>query len=329
MIMPRAGKQFSLSGAWYAFPLFVLVLALGGCGGESRGGEARTLTDPSGGRIAVPAKPERIVSTAPSNTEIIAALGFADKIIAMDPYSAAVEGVSGEPVLIDFAYPDGELVLGLEPDIIFAAGHNRTVSGADPFRLLRETGTPVVYIPTSTSINDIYRDIRFIAEVLGVPEKGEQLAGGMEEEIRAITQTGAAVTEKQTVYVEISPFPYMVSFGQGTYLDEMLRVIGAVNIFAAEKSWFSPAPEAVVERNPGVILVLADPAAGNPALNPLEELSGRPGFGAIAAVQNRRVYPIDANAASRPSHHIVFALKQMAAAVYPDLFPAFVGDEGL
>ncbi|MDR1277988.1 MAG: ABC transporter substrate-binding protein [Treponema sp.] len=304
----------------YLFP--VLILAFGGCGQTGRDGGGRALVDRTGSQISVPAKLERIVSTAPSNTEIIAALGFADKLIALDPYSAGVEGITGNPVLIDFAYPDGELILGLEPDIVFAAGHNRTVSGADPFKLLRETGISVAYIPTSVSIDDIYRDIRFIAEVLGVPEKGEQMVKDMEEQIGAITKAGAAIREKQSVYFEISSFPTMVSFGQGVYLDEMIHIIGALNIFAGEKSWFSPAAEVIIERNPDVILTLADPADGREADLP-GEMSGRPGFGAINAVRHRRVYSIDANAASRPSHHIVSALKQMAAAVYPDIFPAF------
>ncbi|MDR0623840.1 MAG: ABC transporter substrate-binding protein [Treponema sp.] len=313
MAMKKNGKKSPFPAVFLLF----LGLAFSGCGRENRGQE-RTLTDPSGGRVMVPPVLERIVSTAPSNTEIIAALGFADKIVAMDKYSASVEGITGEPVLIDFAYPDGEVILGLEPDIIFAAGHNQTVSGTDPFKLIRETGTPVIYIPTSHSIAGIYRDIRFIAGVLGVPERGETLAGDMREQIEAIGQTASAVTEKTTVYFEISPFPYMVTFGEETFLNEMITVIGAVNIFAGEKSWFSPAPEAVIERNPGVILTLTGMAD-----NPLEDMLGRPGFGAIHAVKNNRVYSIDADSASRPSHHIVLALKQMAAAVYPDLFPAF------
>jgi iron complex transport system substrate-binding protein len=313
-------KKFRAPRVPYLFP--VLILAFGGCGQTGRDGGGRALVDRTGSQVSVPAKLERIVSTAPSNTEIIVALGFADKLIALDPYSATVEGISGAPVLIDFAYPDGELILGLEPDIIFAAGHNRTVSGADPFRLLRETGIAVAYIPTSVSIDDIYRDIRFIAEVLEVPDKGEQMVKDMEEQIGAIAEAGSAIGEKQSVYFEISAFPTMVSFGQGVYLDEMIHIIGAVNIFANEKSWFSPSAEVIIERNPDVILTLADPADDRQADLP-GEMAGRPGFGAINAVRHRRVYSIDANAASRPSHHIVSALKQMAAAVYPEIFPAF------
>jgi iron complex transport system substrate-binding protein len=319
MVMIRIpGKTFrapavSRMSPWFYGPVLALVLALSGC--VNRGEGERVLVDRTGDRVSVPARLERIVSTAPANTEIIAALGFADRIIAMDKYSADLEEISGEPVLIDFAYPDGEVILGLEPDIIFAAGHNKTVSGADPFKLIRETGIPVAYIPTSARIADIYLDIRFIAEALGVPEKGEKLAGDMREQIEAIAETGAAIPEKRSVYFEVSPFPYMVSCGEGTYLNEMIHIIGAVNIFAGEKSWFSPAPEAIVERNPDVILTLTSLAD-----NPLEEQRSRPGFEAINAVKNNRVYSIDANAASRPSQHIVSALTQMARAVYPDVF---------
>ncbi|MDR0376689.1 MAG: ABC transporter substrate-binding protein [Spirochaetaceae bacterium] len=302
--------------------------ALSACGREKEapsGGEP-SLVDPTGSRAPVPAKLERIVSAAPSNTEIIAALGFADKLIAIDTYSASVEGISGTPVLIDFAYPDGEVILGLEPDIVFAAGHSRTVGGADPFTLVRETGITVVYIPTSVSIADIYRDIRFIAEALGVPERGERLAAEMRGQIAGIAETGAAIPDKRSVYFEISPFPGMVSFGRETYLNEMITLIGAVNIFAGETGWFSPSPEAILERNPDVILAMSDSANGPSEYPPdalLEEIRGRPGFETLNAVKTGRVYVIDADSASRPSHHIVAALKQMARAVYPDRFPAF------
>ncbi|MDR0387604.1 MAG: ABC transporter substrate-binding protein [Treponema sp.] len=323
MMIKKAGKKFRAPAAALLAGLIAGAAVLSACGQESRGSGEPSLVDPTGNRVPVPAKVERIVSAAPSNTEIIAALGFADKLIAIDKYSASVEGISGTPVLIDFAYPDGEVILGLAPDIVFAAGHSRTVDGTDPFTLVRETGIPVVYIPTGVSIDDIYRDIRFIAEALGVPEKGEFLAAEMREQIAGIAETGAAIPDKLPVYFEISPFPTMVSFGQGTYLNEMITIIGAVNIFAGEKGWFSPSPEAIIERNPGVILTMSDSADGHPADRVLKEMRSRPGFETLNAVKNGRVYVIDADAASRPSHHIVSALKQMAAAVYPDRFPAF------
>jgi iron complex transport system substrate-binding protein len=293
--------------------LFSAALAVipAGCG---PGGEQReTITDRSGAKAAVPAQINRIISTAPSNTEIIRDLGMADKLVAIDTFSSRISGLDAGLVQIDFSYPDAEVIIGLKPDLIIAAGHNMTVSGEDPFKLIKDTGISVVYIPTSSSIAGIYEDIRFIAGLLEVREKGEALINGMKAEIDAIAARGAGFAEKKSVYFEISPYPYMVSIGRETYLSEMISVIGADNIFADQKDWFSPAAESIIERNPDVILTLTGLNA-----DPVDEILRRPGFEHTRAVQNKAVYPIDGDAASRPSPNIVIALKQMAAAVYPE-----------
>jgi iron complex transport system substrate-binding protein len=297
-----------------AFFLTALALTLAGCGQGSGRGE--TVTDRSGARAAVPARISRVISTAPSNTEIIRDLGQADKLVAVDTFSAGLGGIGADLPQIDFSYPDAEVIVGLRPDIIIAAGHNMTVSGEDPFKLIKDTGISVVYIPTSSTIAGIYEDIRFIAGLLEVREKGEELAGRMQSEIDAIAARSASLPGKKTVYLEISPFPYMVSVGRETYLSEMISIAGGDNIFADQKDWFSPAAEVIIERNPDVIITLTGLNA-----DPVGEILRRPGFEHVRAIQNGAVYSIDGDAASRPSHNIVSALKEMAAAVYPDMAP--------
>ncbi|MDR1949135.1 MAG: ABC transporter substrate-binding protein [Spirochaetaceae bacterium] len=292
--------------------LVVLALIAAGCG---QGTTRETLTDRAGTQVTLPRKTDGIISTAPSNTEIIIDLGLADKLVAVDQYSAELPGLPGDPVLIDFSFPDAEVIIGLNPDIIIAAGHNQTISGDDPLKLVKETGISVVYIPTSDSINGIYEDIRFIAEVLQVEERGAELIRQMKEQIDAIAAIGASVSPKKSVYIEISPFPFIVSCGEGTYINQMIEIIGAKNIFAAEKGWFSPAAEAIIGRNPDVILTLV-----NNADAPMEEIRTRPGFETINAVKNNDIHSIDGDSASRPSPHIMLALRQMALAVYPDIY---------
>jgi iron complex transport system substrate-binding protein len=296
----------------------ILALVISGCDQNSRSEGERTLIDRAGGQVSLSAGLDRIVSTAPSNTEIIIALGLGDRLAAVDKYSGELAGITGTPALIDFVYPDAELIIALNPGIIIASGHNQTVSGDDPFKLVREAGIPVVYIPTSDSIEGIYEDIRFIAEVLQCSPRGAELIAQMKEEVEAIARTGAAVSPKKSVYFEISPFPFMVSCGQGTYLNQMMEIIGAENIFAAEKGWFSPAAEAVIDRNPDVILILD--YAGVPGASPLDEIKNRAGFETMDAVKNNEIYAIDADSASRPSPRITLALGQMARAVYPDVY---------
>jgi iron complex transport system substrate-binding protein len=173
----------------------------------------------------------------------------------------------------------------------------------------------VLYIPSSSSIEEIYRDIALIAEVLGVKERGDEMIRSMKEDIAKTAARGAAIKNRRNVYFEISPPPGMVSFGGGTYLHEMIEIIGAKNIFDDVKDWFSPSAEAIINRNPDVILT---PAYSSE--NPIPEIKSRPGFETITAVKENRVYAIDADPVSRPSQNIILALRQIAHAVYPEVY---------
>ncbi|MDR3275935.1 MAG: ABC transporter substrate-binding protein [Treponema sp.] len=293
--------------------LMTVLLALAGC--NKPAGVSTGLSAPA---AAPSPAPSRIISTAPSSTEIILSLGFAGSLIAVDPYSAALAGLPDGLALIDFAAPDAEAIIGLEPDLIVSSEINRISAADDPFKLLRDLGIPIVYIPTSDSIAGIYQDIGMIAEALGAEAGGRELVSAMQAEIAAIAAQGAALATqraKRSVYFEISPFPYPYTFGSGTYLHEMLEIIGAENIFAGQTGWFAPSVEAVIRANPEVILSMD---YGDP--NTLDEIRGRDGFGTIAAVAAGRVYTINGDTASRPSPGIISALWEMARAVYPGQF---------
>ncbi|MCL1815628.1 MAG: ABC transporter substrate-binding protein [Treponema sp.] len=263
--------------------------------------------------------PFRIISTAPSSTEIIAGLGLADRLIAVDKYSRDVEGVTQDLPEIDFFYPDIEAVAALKPDIIISGEINTNGSAETPFDFFQRLGIRVLQIPTSSSVGEIYGDIIHIAEALGVTERGEALVRRMEEQIKVIAGRAAehtAVYAGKRIYFEVAPAPHIVSFGRGTYLNELIEIIGAQNIFAAEVRWFTPSAEAIIHSNPDVILTIADP--GLTAGSAAAEIKSRPGFSALAAVRQNKVYAIDANLVSRPSQNIVLALEAIYRAVYSE-----------
>jgi iron complex transport system substrate-binding protein len=266
--------------------------------------------------------PGRVISSAPSNTEIIAALGLAERLIAVDPYSKGIEGVKPDLPEVDFFYPDAEAVIGLEPDIIITSEINNFGAADSPFKPLADMGITIVQIPTSTSLEGICGDILTIAASLGVKERGGELADSLRAEVNRIAEIGKTIEDKdkKKVYFEVAPAPGMVTLGSGTYINEMIETIGAVNIFAGEKGWFSPSAEAILEGNPDVILTMA--MAGQGSADPAAELRNRRGFETISAVRENRVYAIDADSAGRPSRNITLALGQMARAVYPDLYGA-------
>lgn len=285
------------------------IFVLSGCSSQTD----RMVTDREGTEINIPTKIEKIISTAPSNTEVLMALGLGDKLVAIDKYSTDIEGINTELPQIDFSNPDAETIIGLEPDIVIASGHNKTGSVEDPFKAISESGIPVVYIPSSDSIDGIYKDIEFIANVVNERSKGKEIVDDMKAQVEEIKAIGDTITDKKSVYFEISPAPYLSSFGKSTFLNEMIEIIGAKNIFENEEGWVSPTAEAIIDANSDVIITNAGYME-----NPTEEIKSRDAWENINAIKNNEVYLVDKNASSRPSQNVIKALEQMAKAVYPE-----------
>ena len=285
------------------------IFVLSGCSSQTD----RMVTDREGTEVNIPTKIEKIISTAPSNTEVLMALGLGDKLVAIDKYSTDIEGINTELPQIDFSNPDAETIIGLEPDIVIASGHNKTGSAEDPFKAISEAGIPVVYIPSSDSIDGIYKDIEFIADVVNEKSKGKEIVDDMKAQVEEIKAIGDTITDKKSVYFEISPAPYLSSFGKSTFLNEMIEIIGAKNIFENEEGWVAPTAEAIIDANPDVIITNAGYME-----NPTEEIKSRDAWENINAIKNNEVYLVDQNASSRPSQNVIKALEQMAKAVYPE-----------
>ena len=280
-----------------------------------------TMQDREGNEFNVPTQVNTIISTAPSNTEVLVALGLADKLVAVDKYSADVEGISEDIPKIDFRNPDAEAIIALNPDIVIASGHNKA-GDEDPFALIKEAGIPVAYIPSSYSIDGIYGDIEFIASLTGTEKEGTELVNSMKKEVEAIKAIGDTITDKKNVYFEIGSGSGLYTFGNETFLNELIETVGATNIFANENSWITVTPEAVIDANPDVILANS-PGTNEAGLTAVEDIESREGWDTITAVKNGDVYQIDKNSSSRASQNIIKALKEMAKAVYPDEYKDF------
>ena len=280
-----------------------------------------TMKDREGNEFNVPKEVNTIISTAPSNTEVLVALGLADKLVAVDKYSADVEGISEDLPKIDFRNPDAEAIIALNPDIVIASGHNKA-GDEDPFALIKEAGIPVAYIPSSYSIDGIYGDIEFIASLTDTEKEGKDLINSMKKEVEAIKAIGDTITDKKNIYFEIGAGSGLYTFGNETFLNEMIETIGATNIFGEENSWITATPEAVIDANPDVILANT-PGTNEAGLTAVEDIVSREGWDTITAVKNGDVYQIDKNSSSRASQNIIKALKEMAKAVYPDEYKDF------
>ncbi|WP_313758601.1 ABC transporter substrate-binding protein [Tissierella sp.] len=273
-----------------------------------------TLIDPAGNEILIPNEINRIISMAPSITEILVELGFGDRIIAIDKQSKDVSGLTNGIPNIDMMAPDAEKIIALKPDIVIASTITMA-GGNDPLAQIKKLGISLAYIPSSNSIEGIYNDIIFISKVLNSEERGKDIINNMKDKITEIKKIGDTITSKKSVYFEIAALPNLYSFGKGVFLNEMIDIIGAVNILNDKEGWLSISEELVIDRSPDVVITNV-----NYIENPVDEIKSREGWRSISAVKDNQVYYVDNMSSSLPNHNIIKALEEMARAVYPDLY---------
>lgn len=291
------------------------ILALTACTKkDSQQVEANTITDRNGNEIVLPEKMERIITASASNTEILMGLGLGDKIIAYDVYAKDVEGINEDVPTMDFRSPDLEAIIAMEPDVIFANDYNKA-GQSDPFAQLLDAGISVVYIPSSTSIEEIYQDISFFGMITKREEQAQKLINETKSKIEDFKKIGESITDKKSVYFEINPAPNITTFGDETFLNEIITIVGGENIFANEKGWITPNEEIIIEKNPQVIITNV-----NFIDNPVEELTKRAGWSNIVAVKENQVHQVLTNETSRATQNIVKGIESIAKAVYPEYY---------
>ncbi len=276
--------------------------------------DADSVIDREGNLVEVPAEINTIISAAPSVTEILAGLGLADKIIAADMYSADVEGIDPAVCTLDFYNLNTEELVALAPDVIIINGISDN-GDTDPYAELKAAGTNVIYIPSAVSLDGIKDDIAFLAAYTRTSDKGDELIGTIDSCISDISAKAANITEKKSVYFEISAAPYLYTTGSGTFLNEIIELVGAENIYGGEEGWISNSDETVIAANPDVILTSVAYEGYD-----FNEITAREGWDVLTAVKNGEVYQVGANETSRASQHVVDGINEIASAIYPDVY---------
>lgn len=298
----------------------VATLGLAGCGKQEKkattSSEKTEVTlptkDRSGKEITLPKEATKIISLVPSTTEVIEDLGKTDQLIAVDTQSSTMMTDLKKLPQMDMMAVDAEKLIALKPQIVYVNDIN-LASSESVWKQVDDAGITVVNIPTSTSIKAIKEDVQFIADSLSEHEKGQKLIKTMDQEIDEVAKIGKTIKKPKTVLFEVAALPDIYSFGNGTFLNEMIETIGAKNVLANEKGWLPVTEEAAIAAKPEVILTNV-----NYMKDPAKEILARKNWENVPAVQNKEVFEIDNMSSSLPNNHITKALKQMAKAVYPE-----------
>ncbi|MFQ6099953.1 MAG: ABC transporter substrate-binding protein [Anaerolineae bacterium] len=299
--------------------LLVSTTGLAACGGASpiqtatSEPPAATLTDDIGNVIEITGPVERIVSLAPSNTEIAFALGLGDRVVGVTdfcdypPEALEIKKIGG-------VEPNLEQIVALDPDLVLAIGGEPVppIIGQ-----LQELGLTVLVLEPD-DLDALYHDIELAGQAAGAQREAAELIAEMQERVAAVTALTADVTERPLVFYELDASdptkPWTA--GSGSWHDEFIQMAGGTNLAGTQESaWVQLNAEEIVAQDPEVI-ILGDAAFGTTP----ESVAQRPGWDVISAVQNGRVYPIDDNLISRPGPRVVEGIEELARLIHPELF---------
>ena len=276
---------------------------------------AITLTDSLSRTVTLAAPARRVVSLAPSNTEILYAIGAGAVLAGRDDYSDYPAAATAVPSIGNEIPLNIEAIVALHPDLVLAAG----ITSADDVAQLAKLGLTVYATSNAGSLDDIYHDIHAIGVLVGQVEAADQLAASMQARVDAVKTKMAAVTQHAIVFYEIDATdpskPWTA--GPGSFIDQLITLAGGNNAGSGLGDKYAQISlEQLVTRNPDIIVLGSSTLGGQtPAL-----VAARPGWGTIKAVKNHAVYAFDDNLVSRPGPRVVDGLEKLAALIHPDLF---------
>lgn len=251
----------------------------------------------------------RIISLAPSTTEILFALGLEKEIIAVSQFCDYPPEALKKIKAGTFSDPNIEIILSLKPDIIFCTG----LEQAPIIEKLKQLKLNV-YVSDPKNIDDLLKSIEAIGTLTGRKKEASILVEGMKQELTIIRQkTSSIVSDKKPkVFIEIWHDPLLTA-GKGSFIDEMITYAGGINIaHDTIRAFCCFSPEQVIKRNPDSIIVgYMDKDRS------IEQIKSRPGWQQISAVIHNRVYSdIDPNLFLRPGPRVIQGIKELYERIY-------------
>ena len=294
--------------------LFLAVL-LTACGSTAPASGNLTFTDGLGREVKLAGPAQRVVSLAPSNTEILFAVGAGSQVVGRDEFSdypeeaksiASVGGSMGQY--------SAEAIVALKPDLVLAA----EINTPELVKQLEDLGLTVYYLKNPITLEGMYDNLVLVAQLTGHLDEANALVESLKARVAAVDEKIMPLSSVIPVFYEIDASdaakPY--TYGPGTFGDLLIGRAGGFNVGGnLTDAYPQMSLEQLVVVNPAVI-VLGDSMWG---VTP-ESVQGRAGWETIAAVQNGQVFPFDDNLISRPGPRLVDGLEQLAKLLRPELF---------
>lgn len=259
---------------------------------------------------------QRIVSLAPSNTEILFAVGAGDQVVGRDAFSdfpedaLALDDVGG-----GWGELNNELIVSLQPDLVLAA----QINTAEQVKTLDDLGLTVYYLANPTDMEGLYANLLEVARLTGHQPEAESLINDLKSRVAVVEEKIAPLSYHPPVFYELDSTDPNAPWtsGPGTFIDLLIGMAGGFNLGQElQGEWVQVSVEELIDKNPEYIL-LGDYIWGG--VTP-EDVAARPGWQVIAAVEKNQVYPFDDNLVSRPGPRLVDGLEELARLLHPEVF---------
>jgi len=274
------------------------------------------LTDGLGRQIIVIIPVQRVVSLAPSNTEILFAIGAGPQIVGRDAFSdfpaeaANVNVVSG-----DFGELNTEVILAQKPDLVLAS----SLTPPEQISALEDLGLGVFVLADPTDFNGMYNNVLLTAKMTGHEQEAKVLIENLKMRVSAVEEKVTSIEKRPLVFYELDgtdPNAPWTS-GPGTFVDTLILMAGGENLGnSLTSAWAQISIEELIQRNPDIILLGSAHWGGVT----LEEVKARTGWDALDAIRNENLFAFDDNLVSRPGPRLVEGLETMAKLLHPELF---------
>lgn len=264
--------------------------------------------------LSVPQPPARVVSLSPGATEILYAIGAEASLVAVDKNADYPDAAKNFATKVDAFEPNIESIAALKPDLVIVASDTGGIVAK-----LDELKIPVYYVDLDKdvkSIDDVFSQISLLGRVTGKTDKAQSVVADLGARRNKVTLATRTVLSQHAprVYHELEDTFYSAS--TASFVGDIYATLHMTNIAGDGHGVAYPqlTQEAIIAANPQLI-ILADEAFGVT----VDAVKARPGWSAIDAVKNSKIFAIDPNIISRPGPRIIDALEMVAKDAYPDL----------
>jgi iron complex transport system substrate-binding protein len=272
---------------------------------------AKTVNDQLGRQVDVPDDPQRIVSLAPSITEIVFKLNQAPRLKGVTQYSNFPADASALPKVGSYVRLDLEKIIALDPDLCIA------IKDGNPRKLverLQSMKIPV-YVVDPHNLDTVIQTIVEIGHLLNASEKADMLANMMRNRLQRIRQLVAETEKRPRVFIQIGISP-IISAGSKTFIHDLILKAGGINVAAGSTAYPHYSREQVLALYPDIIIITS--MARQAGFEKVKADWSR--WPDLPAARDQRIYIVDSDLFDRPSPRLLDGLELLAELIHPDLF---------